>query len=54
MNVGGSGSGARDESDALIRLADSMAGFIRDAIKGTPYAIDLFKAVEEGVFQELK
>ncbi len=47
--------GTRDESDALIRLADSIAGFIRDAIEGAPYAVDLFqKAVEKGVIQELK
>lgn len=28
--------GAREESNALVRLADAMAGFIRDAEEGTP------------------
>jgi hypothetical protein len=47
--------GIRDESDALIRLADSMAGFVRDAIEGKEYAQVLYQeAIEKGVIREIK
>ena len=35
--------GGRDESHALLRLADAMAGFIRDHEEGQPYAQDLYR-----------
>jgi hypothetical protein len=35
--------GIKDESDVLIRLADSMAGFIRDAIEKQSYTTDIYK-----------
>jgi hypothetical protein len=35
--------GRRDESDAFIRLADAMAGFIRDALEGDPSMSVLFQ-----------
>jgi hypothetical protein len=34
--------GARDQSNAIIRLADAMAGFIRDYKEGKQYATDIF------------
>jgi hypothetical protein len=34
--------GGRDESSALLRLADAMAGFLRDYEEGQPYAHDLY------------
>lgn len=39
---------SRDEADALIRLADSIAGFIRDALDGKSEEIqDLFKKAKK-------
>jgi len=35
--------GGRDESSELLRLADAMAGFIRDYEDGKPYAQDLYR-----------
>jgi hypothetical protein len=47
--------GIRDESDALIRLADNIAGFVRDAIEGKGYAQPLYQeAIKRGVIQEIK
>ena len=47
--------GIRDESDALIRLADNIAGFVRDAIEGKPYAQPLFQeATKRGVIRRIK
>jgi hypothetical protein len=46
--------GVRDESDPLIRLADAVAGFVRDALEGKPdirsvydYALRAGKIVEQ-------
>jgi hypothetical protein len=46
---------ARDESNALTRLADALAGFVRDAIDGNSKEIsDLFqKAKRDGVLVEV-
>jgi len=35
--------GVRDESDPLIRLADAIAGFVRDVIEKKPYALEIQK-----------
>jgi len=40
--------GMKDEQDALLRLADSMAGFIRDYTEGQKYARELFKKFTKG------
>lgn len=46
--------GMREESDALLRLADNIAGFLRDAIENKPYAQELYKkAIKQGVIKEL-
>ncbi|MFN0107213.1 MAG: hypothetical protein ACKVZH_00030 [Blastocatellia bacterium] len=46
--------GVRDESEPLIRLADAVAGFVRDFIEGQPYAAEWYeKAVASGVLREL-
>jgi hypothetical protein len=46
--------GLRDESDSLIRLADAMAGFIRDALEKKPYAQRLYQeALKRQVIQEV-
>lgn len=45
--------GVRDEGDCFVRLADAMAGFIRDAREGKPYTDILFpKAKERGFIHE--
>lgn len=46
--------GVRDESEPLIRLADAVAGLVRDFIEGQPYAVEWYeKAVASGVLREL-
>ncbi len=46
--------GLREEGDPLIRLADAMAGFIRDFIEGRAYAQEIFqKAIEKEVIREI-
>ena len=35
--------GARDQSEILIRLADAIAGFIRDYLEGDKTTKDLYK-----------
>jgi hypothetical protein len=46
--------GLRDESDEFIRLADAIAGFVRDARDGKKYAQELYKeAVRNGFIEEL-
>lgn len=46
--------GARDESSALIRLADALAGFLRDALEGQEYARKLYEeAVRKGVVRRV-
>jgi hypothetical protein len=37
--------GMKDEQSAFLRLADCMAGFMRDYIEKKPYADDLFKVL---------
>ena len=47
--------GLRDESDPLIRLADNIAGFVRDAIEGKLYAQRLYEeATQRSVIQRIK
>lgn len=36
-------SGVREQSDAFIRLADAIAGFVRDAIEGDPTMKELYQ-----------
>ncbi len=46
--------GARDESEPLIRLADAVAGFVRDFIEGQAYAAEYYEqAVKNGALREL-
>lgn len=40
--------GMKDESSSLIRLADALAGFMRDHLEGQPYAVRLGKAFQVG------
>lgn len=43
----------RDESDEFIRLADAVAGFIRDGIEGDKAMAPLYKkALLTGVIKE--
>lgn len=47
--------GIRDEADEFIRLADSIAGFVRDSLDGVEWAKALYKrAVAEGFIKEAK
>ena len=44
----------RDESEPITRVADAVAGFVRDFIEGQAYAPELYeKAVASGVLREL-
>jgi hypothetical protein len=46
--------GARDESEPIVRLADAVAGFVRDFLEGQAYAAKLYeKAIRDGIFCEL-
>jgi hypothetical protein len=46
--------GARDESEPIVRLADAVAGFVRDFLEGQPYTPELYeKALREGIFMEI-
>lgn len=46
--------GLTDESSSLIRLADSMAGFVRDYLEGDPDMKSLYKkAVASGLVRKL-
>jgi hypothetical protein len=46
--------GRRDESDEFIRLADAMAGFIRDALEGDQEMGVLFaRARRQGLIEEV-
>ncbi|HEY5864312.1 MAG TPA: DUF3800 domain-containing protein [Candidatus Tectomicrobia bacterium] len=46
--------GARDESDELIRLADAVAGFVRDSLEGSSVMQALFdQARRRGVIREV-
>jgi len=47
--------GLRDESSALIRLADALAGFIRDWEEGQPYTEKLFpKFLKKGLIKAVR
>ena len=47
--------GLSDQADAVIRLADAMAGFIRACVKGQERFVPLFvRALDEGIIHELK
>ncbi len=46
--------GVRDESEPIIRLADAIAGFVRDFIEGQEYAGEWYeKAISSGVIREI-
>lgn len=46
--------GVRDETDEFIRLADALAGFIRDAREGQAYAQRLYtRILSEGIVIQL-
>jgi hypothetical protein len=46
--------GMKDESNSLIRLADAIAGFMRDYLEGQPYATELAKSFRvEKIVKEL-
>lgn len=46
--------GLKDESDEFIRLADALAGFIRDALEEKTYAQPLYRrALREGLIEQL-
>jgi hypothetical protein len=46
--------GAREESDALVRLADAFCGLIRDALEGQPTTQPLYRqAKARGAIKEL-
>ena len=47
-------SGTRDEASACIRLADAIAGFIRDYAEGEAYTKELFHRLEQaGIIQKI-
>jgi hypothetical protein len=47
--------GVADESDALIRLADAMAGFIRDCLEEDAELLPLYgRAMRQKIIRELK
>lgn len=47
--------GIRDEADEFIRLADSMAGFVRDYLDGIEWTKPFYKrAIAEGFIKETK
>ncbi|HEX9722469.1 MAG TPA: DUF3800 domain-containing protein [Candidatus Paceibacterota bacterium] len=46
--------GVRDQSDEFIRLADAIAGFVRDALEGNEKMSKMYKgALKRGVLKEL-
>jgi hypothetical protein len=45
----------KDESNSLIRLADALAGFVRDFLEGQPYAMELDRVLNvAGRLTEIK
>lgn len=47
--------GIEDECDALVRLADALAGFIRDYLEGQRYAASIFREFDgERLLRELR
>jgi len=46
--------GLKDEQEVLLRLADGLAGFIRDYLEGKKYAVQLINKVEfKRVFRQI-
>ena len=46
--------GVRDESDEFIRLADAIAGFVRDYLEGRVYSIDFYhEALRKRIIERL-
>ena len=44
----------KDEHEALLRLADALAGFIRDYLEANKYAIELMSNAEfKRVFRQI-
>lgn len=47
--------GARDQSEIFIRLADAIAGFVRDYLEKEKYAQELYqRAIQRKIIQEIK
>lgn len=47
--------GARDQSEIFIRLADAIAGFVRDYLEKEKYAQEFYqKAIQRRVIQDIK
>ena len=46
--------GGREQSSALLRLADALAGLMRDFWEGQPYAIDCYRnLIQNGLLVDL-
>jgi len=46
--------GLRHDSDEFIRVADAVAGFVRDYFEGKPYTLEVYKkAAKGGVLQQI-
>jgi hypothetical protein len=46
--------GLREENDPLIRLADAIAGFLRDVLEGQTYGQSLYQdALRRGILREV-
>ena len=46
--------GVRDQGDVFIRLADAVAGFVRDFLEGDPRTKELYKkAIAKGIIEEV-
>jgi len=46
--------GGREQSSALLRLADALAGLMRDFWEGQPYARDCYgNLIQNGLLVEL-
>ncbi len=45
--------GARDQSDEFIRLADAIAGFVRDSLEGDQVMKTLYEKIREKVMKEV-
>ncbi|SRR6266481_1312664 len=46
--------GMKDESNALIRLADALCGFIRDYLEGQEYTREFAWAFEQAVLKQIQ
>jgi hypothetical protein len=46
--------GGREQSSALLRLADALAGLMRDFWEGQPYAVDCYRGlIRRGLLVDL-